>query len=73
MFKIVKNVAPAYLCNRITFHRQLHNYNTRRKNDIVTPFARSRTKMLSFFIDTAARFNDISQTINTLDISIIFF
>ena len=73
MFKIVKNIAPAYLSDRITFHRQLHNYNTRRKNDIVTPFARSRTKMLSFFIDTAASFNDISHNINTLDISIACF
>ena len=57
MFKITKNIAPIYLCNRITYRNTLHNYNTRRKNDIVVPFARSRIRALSFFIDVANTFN----------------
>lgn len=34
MFKITKNIAPSYLCNRITYHRNVHNYNTRHKDNI---------------------------------------
>jgi hypothetical protein len=73
MFKITKNIAPIYLCNRITYRNSLHNYNTRRKNDIVVPFARSRTRALSFFIEVANKFNQFSNCVNIAGISIHTF
>ena len=73
MFKITKNIAPIYLTDRITYHSSLHNYNTRRKNEIVTPFARSRARTLSFFIEIAKHFNTLSRTINVSNISVQSF
>ena len=73
MLKITRKIAPIYLCNFITYHSTLHNYNTRRKDEIVTPFARSRARTLSFFIDIAKLFNTLSRTINVSNISVQSF
>ena len=73
MFKITKNTAPIYLCNRIKYRNSLHNYNTRHKNDIITPFARSRIRALSFFIDIANKFNQFSNCVDVRDISVHTF
>ena len=61
MYKITKNIAPKYLCDRIKFHNNVHNYNTRRRNEILPPFARSSTRSQSFFVDVSKKFNDISR------------
>ena len=73
MFKMVRNIAPGYLCNRITYHNQVHNYNTRNKNDILAPFARTRYKALSYFIEISKKFNTISHSIKIDGISIHTF
>ena len=73
MFKITKNVAPNYLTNRITYHNNLHNYNTRHRNDIAAPFARSTIRSLSFFVYIAKKFNEISGSINFSGSSINIF
>ena len=64
MFKITKNIAPNYLINRIRYNSNLHNYNTRHRNDIVPPFARSSIRSLSFFVYIAKKFNEISGCID---------
>ena len=73
MFKITKNVAPDYLCDRITFHNNLHNYNTRHRNEIWTPFARMTTRASSFFISTATQLNHLSRVIDFTGLSIPSF
>ena len=73
MFKITRNIAPIYLCNRITFRNALHHYNTRRRNDIVTPFARSRARTMSFFIHVAKKYNELSRCIDLTHISVNTF
>ena len=73
MFKIVRQIAPIYLCDRITYKCQLHNYNTRRKNDIQTPFARTRSRTLSFFIDIAKKYNELSHHFDASGISTATF
>ena len=73
MFKITKNIAPIYLTNRITYHNNLHNYNTRHRNDIAAPFARSTIRSLSFFVNIAKKFNEISGCINFPGSSINIF
>ena len=73
MFKIVRNIAPGYLCSRITYHNQVHNYNTRNKNDILAPFARTRYKALSYFIEISKKFNTISRFIDIAEISLLTF
>ena len=73
MCKITKKLAPIYLCNRITYHSELHNYNTRRKNDLITPFARTKSKFLSFFVETAKKFNECSRGIDVSNFSVNCF
>ena len=73
MCKITKKLAPIYLCNRISYHSELHNYNTRRKNDLVTPFARTKSKFLSFFVETAKKFNECSMGIDVSNFSVNCF
>jgi exonuclease III len=73
MFKITKNIAPIYLCNRIKYRNTLHNHNTRRKNDIVIPFARSATRSSSFFIEIANKFNVLTGHIDVSDITLSTF
>jgi exonuclease III len=73
MFKITNNIAPIYLSNRITYHSALHEYNTRHKHEIVTPFARSRTRTFSFFINVAKTFNELSRSVKVSNTSISTF
>ena len=73
MFKITKKIAPIYLCNRISYRNSLHNHNTRHRNDIITPFARSRIRSLSFFIFITNRFNQLSNYIDIAGISLNTF
>ena len=73
MFKITKNIAPIYLRNRISHRNSLHNHNTRRKNDIVIPLARSRMRSLSFFIYIANKFNQFSNCVDICGISVPTF
>ena len=73
MFKITKNLAPIYLTDRVTFRNSLHNYNTRRKNDIVIPFARTRMRALSYFIETANIFNAFTESVEVSNISVNTF
>ena len=73
MFKITKNIAPIYLCNRISYRNSLHNHNTRRRNEIITPFARSSIRTKSFFVDTVKYFNEFSRVIDTSSLSINTF
>ena len=69
MYKITKNIAPNYLCDRVTFHNNLHNYNTQHRNEIWTPFARSTMRSKCFFIDIAKEFNTFSRHENIEGIS----
>ena len=73
MFKITKNIAPIYLSNRISYRNTLHNHNTRHKNDIVIPFARSRIRSLSFFIYITNKFNQFSNCVDICGISVPSF
>ena len=68
MFKIMNNIAPKYLCDRIVRNKDIHSYDTRRKNEIRPPFAKTKMRSNSFFIHMCSNYNDIS---NTLDLSTI--
>ena len=54
-------MAPNYLSDRVTFQNNLHNYYTRHRNEIWTPFARSTIRSKCFFIDIAKEFNEFSR------------
>ena len=63
MFRIKNKLAPSYLCERITCHNDIHNHNTRNRNNIRTPFARSTMRTMSFFVHISNKFNELSNNI----------
>ena len=73
VFKITKNIAPIYLSDRINYRNSLHNYNTRRRNEIITPLARSSIRSKSFFVDVINHFNEFSRVIDVSNLSIATF
>ena len=73
MFLIKNKLAPNYLCERIKCQSEIHNHNTRNKNNIARPFVRSTARAMSFFISTSSKFNEISNHIKTSGISLNTF
>ena len=73
VFKITKNIAPVYLSDRINYRNSLHNYNTRRKNEIITPLARSSIRSKSFFVDVVNHFNEFTRVVEVSNLSIATF
>ena len=73
MFKIINNTAPSYLCERVIRNRDIHNYDTRRKNEIRPPFAKTKMRSNSFFIHMCSNYNDISNILDLSEISVITF
>ena len=73
MFKIVNKKAPAYLCNRIKSHTEIHHHNTRNRKNIDPPFARTKTRNMSYFIFIAKKFNELSKKVDINDCSLSTF
>ena len=73
MFRIKNELAPSYLCNRITRHGDIHSHNTRNRNNIRAPFARTNMRAMSFFVCISNRFNELSNYIQTSNITLITF
>ena len=62
MHKIVTEVSPDYLISKITFHNNLHDYNTRNKNKIVVGASRTTTYDKSYFPTFSRLYNSLSNT-----------
>ena len=69
MFKIKNNIAPKYLCDRITTHGDTHTHFTRNRLNIDPPYARSKLRSMSYFIYISKKYNELSSNINTINIS----
>ena len=70
MFRIKNGLAPSYLCERITRHSDVHNHNTRNRNNIIAPFARSNMRAMSFFIYISKSFNELSNEIKITGVTL---
>ena len=73
MFRIKNHKAPSYLCNRISSHAETHNHFTRNRLNINPPFARSKSRSMSYFIHISKKFNLVSKKIMANDISLHTF
>ena len=72
--KIKKKLAPKYLVNRIRYHRDIHNYNTRGKAQIEIPKAKTKSKQNTFFDKNIKIYNELSnQGIFDINTSIFTF
>ena len=64
MHKICQNMAPTYLCERISYRVSHHSHNTRSKFNIHIKHSRTNFGKYSFFNYIANKYNNISQTLN---------
>ena len=73
MFRIKNGTAPSYLCDRITRQSDIHSHNTRNRDNITTPFARTNMRAHSFFVHTSKKFNHVSKNIKVTGVSLLSF
>ena len=73
MFRIRNNKAPKYLCDRIKIHSESHGHFTRNRNNIDPPFARSKTRSMSYFVYISKKFNEVLKKVSTVNISVHTF
>ena len=63
IFKIVKRLLPAYFDQYIIFNNQVHNYLTRRNNDIYVQNRNYRKYMSTLFIQGLNEYNNLPNTL----------
>ena len=64
MHKISLGHAPEYLNDQIVRHSDLHEYNTRGRDNIAVPRVNTNTRSNSFFISIPKLYNEILPTFN---------
>ena len=73
MHKIVTNIAPTYLTSKIIYHNNLHNYNTRNRNNIVIRLSRTVTYNHSYFPTFSRLYNLINSNTDKSDVTVATF
>ena len=64
MHKVTTGDAPEYLSEKIVRHQDLHNYNTRGRENIAVQRVNTSIRNNTFFIATAKYYNNIINLIN---------
>ena len=64
MHKISVGIAPEYLSEKIVRHHDLHDYNTRGRDNIAVQRVNTSIRSNTFLIYTSKLYNDIIPTIN---------
>ena len=59
LHKIVQKKAPTYLCQRLTYRREIHGHNTRNRNLLHLKKIKKEVKKGSFFYKTITDYNDL--------------
>jgi len=57
MHKIINNIAPQYLSNRIKYRKDYHQHNTRKKNLIHMQNLNKSVKQNAFFMQASRDYN----------------
>ena len=72
--KIVKGLAPSYLCDRIKHHSDFHNHNTRNREALVLNKNKTSKKANSFFGTIPKQYNTLlNDNINISNVSLTTF
>ena len=61
VFKCVNNLAPIYLCNKLSKRSEIHNYSTRHCGDLIPGLYRTEAAKRSFFYRAVKHFNDLTS------------
>ena len=71
VFKCVNNLAPIYLCNKLSKRSEILKYSTRHCGDLNLGLCRTKAAKRSFFYRAVKHFNDLtSDTRSTNSVSI---
>ena len=73
MHKIVKEIAPSYLTNRIKRHSEVHNHNTRNRLAFTTNNIKTAKKSNSFFGSIQKEYNTVSDNMDISHLTINSF
>lgn len=72
IFKMIHNLLPEYMAEKITFVNDIHNYNTRNAGDIYVPTAKKTSTQNSLFHKGLVIYNSLPQHIKTINSLNIF-
>lgn len=72
IFKMKNNLVPSYLCSKIIYNSDVHNYNTRKKNDLFYGSHKTEMKNKSIFQSGFSMFNKLPDPIKS-DTNIVSF
>ena len=61
VFKCVNNLAPIYLCNKLSKRSEIHKYSTRHCGDLNLGLCRTEAAKRSFFYRAVKHFNDLTS------------
>ena len=72
VFKCVNNLAPIYLCNKLSKRSEIHDYSTRHCGDLNLGLSRTEAAKRSFFYRAVKHFNDLTSDIRSANSVSIF-
>ena len=61
VFKCVNNLAPIYLCNKLSKRSEIHKYSTRHCGDLNLGLCQTEAAKRSFFYRAVKHFNDLTS------------
>ena len=61
VFKCDNDLAPIYLCNKLSKRSEIHNYSTRHRSDLNLGLCRTEAAKRSFFYRAVKHFNDLTS------------
>ena len=72
VFKCVNNLAPIYLCNKLSKRSEIHKYSTRHCGDLNLGLCRTEAAKRSFFYRAVKHFNYLTSDTRSVNSVSIF-
>ena len=72
VFKCVNNLAPIYLCNKLSKGSEIQKYSTRHCDDLNLGLYRTEAAKRSFFYRAVKHFNDLTSDTRSVNSVSIF-
>lgn len=66
IYKMMNGLLPKYLCDKLTFARQIHNIETRQRNHLRTTRCNTKFAERNIFIDGVRLFNKLPNNIKEM-------
>ena len=67
-FKCIKGLAPPYLSEKFELRSEIHNVNTRNKNDLNIPLYTSASGQRTFYFRAVTLWNNLPNNIKDINV-----